>query len=59
MASNFFANNALTGGSEVPFFLPWTVYIGGFGGICVGSFDYQGIYVNATSIPAFVETYSQ
>lgn len=55
LESNFFTNNALAGRSEIPFFSPWTVYIRGFSGICVGSFDYQGIYVNASGIPVFVE----
>lgn len=42
---------ALAGGPEVPLPASWVIYIGGFGGIYVGSFDYSGTYVGASVAP--------
>ena len=44
------SNSVLAGGPEIPLPSPWMIYIGGFGGVTVGSFDYRGTYVES-SVP--------
>ncbi|AAO90911.1 outer membrane protein [Coxiella burnetii] len=50
LVSAFFWINssAWAGGPEIPPSAPWVIYLGGFGGIYVANFEYQGTYLGGS-----------